>query len=124
MVTSRECRRKNGARDADAHPGHAEELGGPAVPKPAQRRGERLSRGLAGRRGDDQAGAGRVAGSPAFFGGGKYRGKVIDLRTAAADLDVDALLTGNFVHDGDELRITAQLTNIGRRAFCGAARST
>ena len=42
----------------------------------------------------------------------KYRGKAIDLRAAAADLHVDALLTGNFVHDGDDLRITAQLTNI------------
>ena len=42
----------------------------------------------------------------------KYRGKTIDLRAAAADLHVDALLTGNFVHDGEDLRITCQLTNV------------
>lgn len=42
----------------------------------------------------------------------KYRGKSIDLRAAAADLHVDALLTGNFVRDGDDLRITVQLTNV------------
>lgn len=42
----------------------------------------------------------------------KYRGKSVDLRTAAADLHVDALLTGNFVQDGDDLRITVQLTNM------------
>lgn len=42
----------------------------------------------------------------------KYRGQTIDLRAVAADLHVDALLTGNFVHDGDDLRITVQLTNM------------
>jgi DNA-binding winged helix-turn-helix (wHTH) protein/TolB-like protein/tetratricopeptide (TPR) repeat protein len=42
----------------------------------------------------------------------RYRGAPIDLRAAAADLHVDALLTGNFVHDGEDLRITAQLTNV------------
>jgi DNA-binding winged helix-turn-helix (wHTH) protein/TolB-like protein/Flp pilus assembly protein TadD len=42
----------------------------------------------------------------------KYRGKTIDLRAAAADLRVDALLTGNFVHDGDDLRITCQLADV------------
>jgi DNA-binding winged helix-turn-helix (wHTH) protein/TolB-like protein/Flp pilus assembly protein TadD len=38
-----------------------------------------------------------------------YRRKAINMRSAAADLHVDALLAGNFVHDGEDLRITAQL---------------
>jgi DNA-binding winged helix-turn-helix (wHTH) protein/TolB-like protein len=39
----------------------------------------------------------------------KYRGQVVDIRKVAADLNVETLLTGNFIHDGDDLRITAQL---------------
>jgi DNA-binding winged helix-turn-helix (wHTH) protein/TolB-like protein/cytochrome c-type biogenesis protein CcmH/NrfG len=39
----------------------------------------------------------------------KYRGQVVDIRKVAADLNVKTLLTGNFIHDGDDLRITAQL---------------
>jgi DNA-binding winged helix-turn-helix (wHTH) protein/TolB-like protein len=39
----------------------------------------------------------------------KYKGETIDARKVAADLNVDTVLTGNFIHDGDELRITWQL---------------
>jgi len=42
----------------------------------------------------------------------KYRGKVIDIQTAAADLKVDTLLTGSFLRDGDDLRITYQLVDV------------
>src|SRR5262249_7198627 len=39
----------------------------------------------------------------------KYRNQVIDIPKVAADLNVDTLLTGTFIRDGDELRITYQL---------------
>jgi DNA-binding winged helix-turn-helix (wHTH) protein/TolB-like protein len=39
----------------------------------------------------------------------KYKGQTIDPRKVAADLNVDTLLTGTFIHDGDDLRITYQL---------------
>ena len=39
----------------------------------------------------------------------KYRGEIIDPRKVAADLSVDTLLTGSFIREGDDLRITAQL---------------
>jgi DNA-binding winged helix-turn-helix (wHTH) protein/TolB-like protein/Tfp pilus assembly protein PilF len=39
----------------------------------------------------------------------KYKGQTIDPRRAAAELNVDTLLTGTFIHDGDDLRITYQL---------------
>jgi DNA-binding winged helix-turn-helix (wHTH) protein/TolB-like protein len=39
----------------------------------------------------------------------KYRNQVIDIPKIAADLNVDTLLTGTFIRDGDELRITYQL---------------
>ena len=39
----------------------------------------------------------------------KYRNQVIDISKVAADLNVDTLLTGTFIRDGDELRITYQL---------------
>jgi TolB-like protein len=42
----------------------------------------------------------------------KYRGKPIDIQTAAADLKVDTLLTGSFIRDGDDLRITYQLIDV------------
>lgn len=42
----------------------------------------------------------------------KYRGQVIDIRKAAADLNVANLLTGNFIRDGDDLRITSQLIDV------------
>lgn len=39
----------------------------------------------------------------------KYRGQSIDPRKVASDLNVDTLLTGSFMREGDDLRITAQL---------------
>ena len=39
----------------------------------------------------------------------KYKGQTIDPRKVAADLNVDTLLTGTFIHEGDDLRITYQL---------------
>lgn len=39
----------------------------------------------------------------------KYRNQNIEIPKAAADLNVDALLMGNFIRDGDDLRITCQL---------------
>ena len=41
----------------------------------------------------------------------KYRDQVIDIPKVAADLNVDTLLTGNFIRDGDDLRITYQLVD-------------
>ena len=42
----------------------------------------------------------------------KYRNQVIDPRQVAADLNVDTLLTGSFMKDGDDLRITTQLIDV------------
>jgi DNA-binding winged helix-turn-helix (wHTH) protein/TolB-like protein len=42
----------------------------------------------------------------------KYRHEAVDLRRAAADLQVDTLLTGNFLRDGNDLRITSQLIDV------------
>jgi tetratricopeptide (TPR) repeat protein len=39
----------------------------------------------------------------------KYRNQIVDDRKVAADLNVDTLLTANYVHEGDNLRITYQL---------------
>lgn len=39
----------------------------------------------------------------------KYRNEVIDIPKVTADLNVDTLLTGNFIRDGEDLRITYQL---------------
>jgi len=41
----------------------------------------------------------------------KYRSTAIDLQRVAADLKVDTLLTGSFIRDGDNLRITYQLVD-------------
>jgi DNA-binding winged helix-turn-helix (wHTH) protein/TolB-like protein len=41
----------------------------------------------------------------------KYRNQVVDIRKAAEDLNVDTLLMGNFIRDGDDLRITCQLVD-------------
>jgi len=41
----------------------------------------------------------------------KYKGQSIDPAKVAAELDVDTLLTGTFIHDGEDLRITYQLTD-------------
>jgi serine/threonine protein kinase/TolB-like protein len=42
----------------------------------------------------------------------KYRNQVVDPQEAAAELQVGTLLTGNYLRDGDELRITAQLIDV------------
>ncbi len=42
----------------------------------------------------------------------KYRDQVVDPRKVAEDLNVDTLLTGTFIRDGDDLRITAQLIDV------------
>ncbi len=42
----------------------------------------------------------------------KYRDQVIDAQQVAKDLQVDTLLTGSFIKDGDNLRITAQLVDV------------
>jgi serine/threonine protein kinase len=42
----------------------------------------------------------------------KYRNQIIDPKKVAADLDVDTLLIGGFIKDGDDLRITAQLIDV------------
>ena len=42
----------------------------------------------------------------------KYKGQAIDLPKVAAELNVDTLLTGTFIHDGDDLRITYQLVDV------------
>ncbi len=42
----------------------------------------------------------------------KYRNQVIDPKKVAADLNVDTLLTGSFLKDGNDLRINAQLVDV------------
>jgi TolB-like protein/Flp pilus assembly protein TadD len=42
----------------------------------------------------------------------KYRHVPVDFRRAAVDLQVDTLLTGNFLRDGSDLRITSQLIDV------------
>jgi serine/threonine protein kinase/tetratricopeptide (TPR) repeat protein len=42
----------------------------------------------------------------------KYRNQVVDPRRVATDLHVDTLLTGSFLRDGDDLRITTQLIDV------------
>src|SRR5580700_9450447 len=39
----------------------------------------------------------------------KYRNQSIDIRKVASELNVDTLLTGNFIREGDNFRITPQL---------------
>ncbi|HUK90104.1 MAG TPA: tetratricopeptide repeat protein, partial [Blastocatellia bacterium] len=43
---------------------------------------------------------------------GKYRNKEVDPKQAASELNVDTLLTGAYIKDGDDLRITAQLVDV------------
>jgi DNA-binding winged helix-turn-helix (wHTH) protein/TolB-like protein len=45
----------------------------------------------------------------------RYRDQVVDIQKIASDLDVDTLLTGNFIRDGDDLRITCQLLDVKSR---------
>jgi len=42
----------------------------------------------------------------------KYRDQIVDPKKVAADLNVDTLLTGTFIREGDDLRITAQLIDV------------
>jgi DNA-binding winged helix-turn-helix (wHTH) protein/TolB-like protein/Tfp pilus assembly protein PilF len=42
----------------------------------------------------------------------KYRNQIIDAKTVAEELNVNTLLTGGFVKEGDALRITAQLVDV------------
>jgi serine/threonine protein kinase len=42
----------------------------------------------------------------------QYRNKPVDPRIVGADLDVDTLLTGSFIKDGDDLRINTQLIDV------------
>jgi DNA-binding winged helix-turn-helix (wHTH) protein/TolB-like protein len=49
----------------------------------------------------------------------KYRGTTIDLQKVAADLRVDTLLTGSFIRDGDNLRITYQLVDARTEKILG-----
>jgi DNA-binding winged helix-turn-helix (wHTH) protein/TolB-like protein/Tfp pilus assembly protein PilF len=50
----------------------------------------------------------------------KYRDKVIDIQSAAADLKVDTLVTGSFIRDGNNLRITYQLVDVKTDKILGA----
>jgi DNA-binding winged helix-turn-helix (wHTH) protein/TolB-like protein len=49
----------------------------------------------------------------------RYRGMPIDLQKVAADLKVDTLLTGSFIRDGDNLRITYQLVDAKTEKILG-----
>jgi DNA-binding winged helix-turn-helix (wHTH) protein/TolB-like protein len=49
----------------------------------------------------------------------KYRGMTIDLQKIAADLKVDTLLTGSFIRDGDNLRVTYQLVDAKTEKILG-----
>jgi DNA-binding winged helix-turn-helix (wHTH) protein/TolB-like protein/Tfp pilus assembly protein PilF len=49
----------------------------------------------------------------------KYRRTAIDLQKVAADLKVDTLLTGSFIRDGDNLRITYQLVDAKTEKILG-----
>ncbi len=42
----------------------------------------------------------------------KYRGQSVDLKKVAAELNVNTLLTGSFIKDGDDLHITTQLIDV------------
>jgi DNA-binding winged helix-turn-helix (wHTH) protein/TolB-like protein/Flp pilus assembly protein TadD len=47
----------------------------------------------------------------------KYRGPDVDIAQVARDLNVDTVLTGNFIRDGQNLRITCQLVDIGSQSI-------
>ncbi len=49
----------------------------------------------------------------------KYRGAAIDLQKVAADLKVDTVLTGSFIRDGDNLRVTYQLVDAKTEKILG-----
>jgi TolB-like protein/DNA-binding winged helix-turn-helix (wHTH) protein len=49
----------------------------------------------------------------------KYRDKFIDIRSVGKDLKVDSLLTGGFIRDGDNLRISYQLIDVKTENILG-----
>src|SRR5581483_10276715 len=49
----------------------------------------------------------------------KYKAQTIDVPSVAAELNVDPLLTGNFIREGDELRITYQLIDVKTNRILG-----
>jgi DNA-binding winged helix-turn-helix (wHTH) protein/TolB-like protein len=49
----------------------------------------------------------------------KYRGTTIDLQKVATELKVDNLLTGSFIREGDNLRITYQLVDAKTEKILG-----
>jgi DNA-binding winged helix-turn-helix (wHTH) protein/TolB-like protein/Tfp pilus assembly protein PilF len=49
----------------------------------------------------------------------KYRNQVIDIQNVGADLNVDTLLTGSYIRDHDNLRITYQLIDVKTEKLLG-----
>lgn len=49
----------------------------------------------------------------------KYRGRSLDYQTIARDLKVDTLLTGTFLREGEDLRITYQLIDVKMERILG-----
>jgi len=49
----------------------------------------------------------------------KYRNQMIDVPKVAAELNVDTLLTGNFIREGDDLRVTYQLLDARSEKIIG-----
>lgn len=49
----------------------------------------------------------------------KYRNQVIDIQKVGVDLKADTLLTGSFIHDHDNLRITYQLIDVRTEKLLG-----
>jgi DNA-binding winged helix-turn-helix (wHTH) protein/TolB-like protein len=47
----------------------------------------------------------------------KYRNSTIEIQKVATELNVDTLLMGNFIRDGDDLRITCQLVDAGSNSI-------
>jgi DNA-binding winged helix-turn-helix (wHTH) protein/TolB-like protein len=44
----------------------------------------------------------------------KYRGSDTDPRVVARELHADAILTGNYIHEGDRLRVSAELVDVAK----------
>jgi DNA-binding winged helix-turn-helix (wHTH) protein/TolB-like protein/Tfp pilus assembly protein PilF len=49
----------------------------------------------------------------------KYRNQAIDIPRVAAELNADTLLSGNFIREGDDLRITYQLIDVKANTVVG-----
>jgi len=47
----------------------------------------------------------------------KYRGSGADIPQVARDLNVDTVVTGNYIRDGQDLRITCQLVDVGSQSI-------